>query len=296
MKTKILRTLATLLIVCLSCEQKEVQYQSQDLVFVGQYTSGLEGPAVDQDGILYFVNPTHSGSVGKVDSEGNFSLFIEHLPEGSTANGIRFGQDQSMYLADYTGHNVLKVNLKSKEVSVYAHDSLLNQPNDLAICCNDRMFASDPNWKESTGQLWRVENGQFHLLSKEMGTTNGVEVSPDEKTLYVNESVQRSVWAFDLDTEGNISNKRLFHQFDDFGMDGMRCDVDGNLYITRYGKGTVAKLSPEGKLLLEVQMKGKKPSNIAFGGKDGKTAYITLQDRGYIETFRVDKAGRSFAR
>ncbi len=296
MKTKILGTLTTLLIVCLSCEQKEVQYQSQDLVFVGQYTSGLEGPAVDQDGNLYFVNPTHSGSVGKVDTEGNFSLFIEHLPEGSTANGIRFGLDQSMYLADYTGHNVLKVNLQSKEVSVYAHDSLLNQPNDLAICCNDRMFASDPNWKESTGQLWRVENGQFHLLSKEMGTTNGVEVSPDEKTLYVNESVQRSVWAFDLDTEGNISNKRLFHQFDDFGMDGMRCDVEGNLYITRYGKGTVAKLSPEGKLLLEVQMKGKKPSNIAFGGKDGKTAYVTLQDRGYIETFRVEKAGRSFAR
>jgi sugar lactone lactonase YvrE len=296
MKTKILGTLTTILIVCLSCEQKEVQYQSQDLVFVGQYTSGLEGPAVDQDGNLYFVNPTHSGSVGKVDTEGNFSLFIEHLPEGSTANGIRFGQDQSMYLADYTGHNVLKVNLKTIAVSVYAHDSLLNQPNDLAICCNDRMFASDPNWKESTGQLWRVENGQFYLLSKDMGTTNGVEVSPDEKTLYVNESVQRKVWVFDLDTEGNISNKRLFHQFDDFGMDGMRCDVEGNLYITRYGKGTVAKLSQEGKLLLEVQMKGKKPSNIAFGGKDGKTAYVTLQDRGYIETFRVEKAGRSFAR
>ena len=296
MKTKILGTLTTILIVCLSCEQKEVQYQSQDLVFVGQYTSGLEGPAVDQDGNLFFVNPTHSGSVGKVDTEGNFSLFIEHLPEGSTANGIRFGQDQSMYLADYTGHNVLKVNLKTIAVSVYAHDSLLNQPNDLAICCNDRMFASDPNWKESTGQLWRVENGQFYLLSKDMGTTNGVEVSPDEKTLYVNESVQRKVWAFDLDTEGNISNKRLFHQFDDFGMDGMRCDVEGNLYITRYGKGTVAKLSQEGKLLLEVQMKGKKPSNIAFGGRDGKTAYVTLQDRGYIETFRVEKAGRSFAR
>ena len=129
-----------------------------------------------------------------------------------------------------------------------------------------------------------------------MGTTNGVEVSPDEKTLYVNESVQRNIWAFDLDSQGNISNKRLFHQFDDFGMDGMRCDVDGNLYVTRYGKGTVAKLSPEGKLLLEVKLKGKKPSNIAFGGLDGKTAYITLQDRGYIETFRVEKAGRSFSK
>jgi sugar lactone lactonase YvrE len=79
-------------------------------------------------------------------------------------------------------------------------------------------------------------------------------------------------------------------------MDGMRCDVDGNLYVTRHGKGTVAKLSPDGALLLEVQMKGKKPSNIAFGGKDGKTAYVTLQDRGFIETFRVEKAGRSFVK
>jgi sugar lactone lactonase YvrE len=58
----------------------------------------------------------------------------------------------------------------------------------------------------------------------------------------------------------------------------------------------VVKLSPDGALLLEVQMKGKKPSNIAFGGKDGKTAYVTLQDRGFIETFRVEKAGRSFVK
>ena len=296
MKTFVFGMLLVLMKFYISCEKKELYYQSEDLVYVGEYTSGLEGPAVDREGNLFFVNPIKSGSVGKVDTEGNFSLFIEQLPEGSTANGIRFGQDQSMYLADYTGHNVLKVDLQTKKVGVYAHDSLLNQPNDLAICCNDRMFASDPNWKESTGQLWRIENGQFHLLLKDMGTTNGVEVSPDEKTLYVNESVQRSVWAFDLDTLGNISNKKLFYQFDDFGMDGMRCDIEGNLYITRYGKGTVAKLSPEGKLLLEIQMKGKKPSNITFGGKDGKTAFVTLQDRGYIETFRVEKSGKSFVK
>lgn len=294
MKLNIFKLVSLLILTLLSCDAQKELYQATDLVYVGDYTTGLEGPAVDAEGNLYFVNPHHSGSIGKVDTEGNFSLFIDHLPEGSTANGIRFGHDQSMYLADYTGHNVLKVNLQNKEVKVYAHDTLLNQPNDLAICCNDRMFASDPNWKESTGQLWRVENGKFYLLAQDMGTTNGVEVSPDEKTLYVNESVQRKVWAFDLDTEGNISNKRLFYQFEDFGMDGMRCDVDGNLYITRHGKGTVAKLSPEGKLLLEVRMKGKKPSNIAFGGKDGRTAYVTLQDRGYIETFRVEKPGRAF--
>jgi sugar lactone lactonase YvrE len=111
--------------------------------------------------------------------------------------------------------------------------------------------------------------------------------------LYVNESVQRNIWAFDLDAQGNISNKKLFHKFKDHGMDGMRCDIAGNLYVTRYGKGTIAKLSPQGELLLEISLKGKKPSNIAFGGKDGRTAFVTLQDRAYLETFRVEKPGRS---
>ena len=286
--------IALILISTFSCTDSEVLYQPIDFLFVGKYTQGLEGPAVDVNGNIYFVNPTHSGSIGIIDGEGKFDLFIEYLPKGSTANGIRFGDDQEMFLADYTGHNVLRVDLKTKEVTVFAHDSLLNQPNDLAICCNNRMYASDPNWKNSTGNIWKVENGVFELLEGNMGTTNGIEVSPDEKTLYVNESVQRKVWAFDIDNLGNISNKKLFHQFEDFGMDGMRCDQNGNLYITRHGKGTVVKLSPKGALLKEIQLKGKKPSNIAFGGKDGRTAYITLQDRGFLESFRVEVPGRAF--
>jgi|TARA_B110000259_G_scaffold5325_1_gene5885 gluconolactonase len=286
--------IALILISTFSCTDSEVLYQPIDFLFVGKYTQGLEGPAVDVNGNIYFVNPTHSGSIGIIDGEGKFDLFIEYLPKGSTANGIRFGDDQEMFLADYTGHNVLRVDLKTKEVTVFAHDSLLNQPNDLAICCNNRMYASDPNWKNSTGNIWKVENGVFELLEGNMGTTNGIEVSPDEKTLYVNESVQRKVWAFDIDNLGNISNKKLFHQFEDFGMDGMRCDQNGNLYITRHGKGTIVKLSPNGALLKEIKLKGKKPSNIAFGGKDGRTAYITLQDRGFLESFRVEVPGRAF--
>ena len=143
--------------------------------------------------------------------------------------------------------------------------------------------------------LWRIDpDGTTTLLEKNMGTTNGVEVSPDEKTLYVNESVQRKVWAYDLAPDGTISHKRLFAQFDDFGMDGMRCDVDGNLYITRHGKGTVVKLSPAGDVLREIPLIGQLPSNIAFGGSDGRTAYVTLQDRGCIETFRVEQPGRGW--
>jgi len=86
----------------------------------------------------------------------------------------------------------------------------------------------------------------------------------------------------------------LFASFDDFGLDGMRCDNKGNLFVTRYGKGSVVVLSPDGKLLKEIEFKGKKASNIAFGGKEGKTCFVTFQDRGFIESFEVENPGRSF--
>lgn len=57
---------------------------------------------------------------------------------------------------------------------------------------------------------------------------------------------------------------------------------------------TVAKVSPKGKVVREVKLTGKNPSNIAFGGPDGRTCYVTLTDRGNIERFRVDQPGRSW--
>ena len=53
-----------------------------------------------------------------------------------------------------------------------------------------------------------------------------------------------------------MSNKRVLIAFTDFGMDGMRCDINGNLYIARFGKGTVVKVSPEGKIIKEVTLTG----------------------------------------
>jgi sugar lactone lactonase YvrE len=230
-----------------------------------------------------------------VSPKGKSQLFI-NLPEGSIGNGIRINQQGHLLVADYKKHQVLAINPITQTIDIYAQNQQMNQPNDLAIMKNGILFASDPNWKASTGNIWRVNKDKtISLLEENMGTTNGIEVSPDEQILYVNQSVQRNIWAYDLSPSGAISNKRLFHQFPDFGMDGMRCDSKGNLYVTRYNKGTIAILSPEGKLLKEVQLKGKKPSNITFGGKDGKTCYITLQDRGCLERFESEFAGREWS-
>ena len=272
----------------------EELYVSRDLTEPGSFAKGAEGPACDLEGNLYAVNYLRQGTIGKVTPDGNCSVFLE-LPEGSVGNGIRFNPEGFMLVADYVNHRVLKVDTRTKEVMVFAHEPSMNQPNDLAIGADGRIYASDPDWRTSTGKLWRIDpDGTVTLLGDGMGTTNGIEVGPDEGTLYVNESIQRRVWAYDLSPEGKISNKRLLVSFPDYGLDGMRCDVDGNLYITRYGKGTVVKVSPEGEVLLEVKLKGKKPTNIAFGGPDGRTCYVTVADRGNVEWFRVESPGRSW--
>lgn len=275
-------------------QQASEQYVARDFTPEGGFTAGIEGPAVDAAGNIYVVNFGEQGTIGKVTPEGESSLFVT-LPEGSVGNGIRINEQGVLFVADYPQHNVLRIDPETKEISVFAHDSNMNQPNDLAMAADGTLFASDPNWKESTGNLWRIDtDGSVHLLEADMGTTNGIEVSPDGSRLYVNESIQRTVWVYELSPEGEISDKRLLIEFPDFGMDGMRCDVAGNLYITRHGKGTVAVVSPAGKLLREITMKGKKPSNIAFGGPDGRQCYVTLQDRGCLETFTVEYPGRAW--
>lgn len=268
-------------------------FKSSRLTPEKSFPSGIEGPAVSKSGILYAVNFGKPGTIGQVSPSGEASLFVE-LPAGSIGNGIRFDSKGNMLIADYTKHNILKVNMSTKEISVFAHNPRMSQPNDIAIDNKDRLYASDPNWKAGAGRIWRIDTDGKSTLLDSMGTANGIEVSPDNKLLYVNESVQRKVWVYDLSPEGEVSNKRLFYEFPDFGMDGMRCDVDGNLYISRHGKGTVAKISPSGKLLQEITLFGKLASNVAFGGKDGRTVYVTLQDKGNIESFRVDKPGREW--
>lgn len=275
-------------------------FQARDLVGDGVFTDKIEGPATGPDGALYVVNFAHDGSIGRVqrdaDGRGRATLFVD-LPEGSIGNGIRFDRRGRMYVADYGQHRILRIALRSKRIEVYATLPGAFQPNDIAMAPDGTLYASDPDWKHDGGQLWRIDRDRSaHLIETGMGTTNGIEVSPDGKRLYVNESVQRRIWVYDRAADGSVSNKRLFASFADAGLDGMRCDVDGNLYVARYDAGKVIVLAPDGTLLHEVATKGRKPTNLAFGGADGRDVDVTLQDRGAIETFRSERPGREHGR
>lgn len=267
-------------------------FKSAEFTPPNSFTHGVEGPAVDKSGNVYAVNFSQEGTIGIVTPSGKPGLFVE-LPDSSVGNGIRFDSHGNMLIADYKMHNVLKVNMKTKRITVLAHEPTMTQPNDLAIDSKDRIYASDPNFKSNTGRIWRIDtNGNITLLDSLPGSANGIEVSPDEKKLYVNAT--RKVWSYDLSRKGELSNKKLLIEFPDFGTDGMRCDAAGNLYIARIGKGVVAKVSPTGAILKEIELIGKKPTNVAFGGKDGCSVYVTLMDMGNLESFRVDIPGRAW--
>lgn len=267
-------------------------FRAADHTAENLFSRNIEGPAVDKNGRLFVVNYLKDGTIGLVHPDGKPELFVT-LPDKSIGNSIQFNAEGNMLVADFTGHNILEVDTETKAVSVYCHNVDFNQPNDLCINRKGIIFASDPNWQKQSGQIWKIGTDKKAILVKaNMGTTNGICLSPDEKILYVNESVQKKIWSFDVDEKGNLSGQRIFATVNDFGFDGMKTDSKGNLYVTRYGKGTIAIYAPDGKQIQEVQLKGKDVSNITFGGKDYKTCFVTLQDRKGMEKFRIDVAGR----
>lgn len=274
----------------------EKLFVARPLTNPGEFTPGIEGPACDSLGNILAVNFARQGTIGRVSPEGVGEVFLE-LSGGSIGNGIRFNSQGRMFIADYVNHNVLVVEPGARNATVFAHEPRMNQPNDLAITANGTLYASDPAWDKNAGQIWRIDpDGKVTLVAKDLGTTNGIDVSPDGKTLYANESAQRGVWSFPIASDGSLGERTLLKQFPDHGFDGMRCDVDGNLYITRYGKGTVVKVSPAGEILQEIDVLGKSPSNLCFGGPDGRTVYVTEVEHTRLVQFRVDRPGLEWHR
>lgn len=277
-------------------EEKEKLWVAAPLTAEKSFTAGIEGPCCDKAGNIYAVCFEKNQTIGKVTPDGKGEIWVT-LEGKSAGNGIVFDKAGMMYVADYGAHNVLRIDPSTKAITVVVHEPKMNQPNDLAIGPDEVLWASDPNWSNNQGQIWRItRDGKVALAAQDMGTTNGIEVSPDGKTLYVNESVQRNVWAFTIEADGKLANKKLLKQFPDHGFDGMRCDVDGNLYITRYGKGTVAVLSPKGEILREIDVLGAAPSNLCFGGPDGRTVYVTEVKSQRLVQFRTDKPGLAWQR
>jgi signal peptidase len=287
-----------LLIITTPARAETKLFESVQVTPSGEYTFGIEGPAVDPDGNLFVVNFGQPGTVGKLAAGGTASERFAVLPDGSIGNAIRFARDGTMFIADYKKHNIFAIPKGTSEPAVWFHSDEMNQPNDLTIARDGTIYASDPNWKGREGHIWRIARaadgsaqGQVMTAPRAMGTTNGIDLSPDGRTLYVGESSNGQVWSYTI-RGAELTDAKLVKSFQPDTIDGLRTDVAGRLYVARILKGTIALMKPNGAVEREIALKGKEPTNLAFGGSDGKTIFVTQRQGGFIESFRTDQQGR----
>jgi gluconolactonase len=170
----------------------------------------------------------------------------------------------------------------------------LNSPNDLVVRSDGTIYLTDPDWQlgprtSETGitGVYRVdaltEGGGASaavLVEDSLDKPNGIALSPDERTLYVG-SNGNEIWQYDVSADGSLHNRRKFAETGP--SDGMTVDCAGNLYVT---SGTVEVFAPDGRKLGDITLDAN-PSNVAFGGAERKTLYITAGSRLYAIELNV---------
>ena len=290
-------------------------------VDVAATISFTEGPTVDADGAVYFTDLRGAGRILKMDLDGTVTTFRE---PSYRANGLIFdGEWRLLACEGGNGDDVLpritRTNVETGEVEVLAdhfEGLQLHQPNDLTIDGQGRIYFTDrPGANvtpEQTGVhgVYRIDpDGSIAriLTEPEVERPNGLVASPDDSTLYVIETAQqeggaRMIRAFDLAADGTASNMRVFHDFyPGRSGDGMTVDSEGNLYVaaglnrlrgTSETLDTVAGVhvfSPDGELLEHIPIHEDTITNVAFGGDDLRTLYITAGKT--LFRIRTDVAG-----
>ncbi|KAJ1960521.1 hypothetical protein GGI12_003752 [Dipsacomyces acuminosporus] len=312
-------------------EQAQVLKAQQHLTDITtKFGALIEGAAVDKQGNFYAVHfNNNKASIGR-GFKSQSLLFQDKTTTNSWFNGIRFNIDskgaQEAFLADVKNHRVVRLSNPDKsgqfsKAETFCQSADIIEPNDIAVAhSTGRLFLSGmrdtDNTKAGDGDLWTCDRQGKATKLGSFFRTNGIEVSPDEKVLYLSESVTKGgnvisnvIHAFDLDAEkGTVSNKRLFVDFGKLDnsaandVDGMRTDVDGNLYVTRWGAGKVAKISPSGKLLAYIQLAGiSEVTNLEFAGPQGKDLFIvgackSNPKKGCIDKFSGASVGRAFSK
>ncbi len=168
-----------------------------------------------------------------------------------------------------------------------------NRFNDAKVGPDGAFWAGtmDDLETDPTGRLYRITKDGFSIIDDNYVITNGPAFSPDGKTLYHTDTLKRTIYAFDLDTSGNVSNKRTFINIPEENghPDGMTIDDEGCLWICHWGGWRIARYSPAGEELMHIKMPVANITSCVFGGADLKTLYATTASKGLSDT---DKAAQ----
>jgi gluconolactonase len=203
------------------------------------------------------------------------------------ANGNTFDAQGRLYSCESHLRRVTRTDKKGK-IEVLAEryqGKRLNAPNDIVVRKDGEIYFTDPAFGSQQdsqeldffGVYHISRRGEVEVIAKPKGRPNGIALSPTGRVLYVTNSDERNVRAYDIDRNGAASNERILVSNIAGVPDGMRVDEKGNLYVA------AAKLevySPEGKQLGSVPL-NETPSNCAFGDADMESLYVTARTSVY---------------
>jgi len=250
-----------------------------------------EGPAWSKDGYLIFSDtptdrllrwyPGHDVEVFRADANG---------PAGNA-----FDSEGRLYTCETRTRRVTRTDKKGA-IEVLAErweGKRLNAPNDIVVSKSGHVYFTDPAFGEQSdhreldffGVYHLAPKNQLKLVAKPAGRPNGIALSPNGRILYVINSDERNLRAYDLDKSGDASNERVLISNLTGVPGGVRTDDKGNLYIA----GTDLSIyNPEGKLLHGLELRSR-ASNCAFGEPDMHTLFVTMG--GLVERLRLETKG-----
>ena len=243
----------------------------------------VEGPAWSRDGYLVFSDVPANKLLELKPGQKVTSI----RDNSNGAMGNAFDAQGRLYTCETHSRRVTRTDKKGK-VDVVAEryeGKRLNAPNDIAIRKDGQVYFTDPAFG---GQLDTREldfygvyhvspRGELELIAKPKGRPNGIAISPNGRTLYVTNSDERNVRAYDLDRNGAAANERVLIAKIEGIPDGIRLDEKGNLYVAA---NKIDAFTPEGKPLGAIAL-AEQPSNCAFGDEDLESLYITARTSVY---------------
>lgn len=256
----------------------------------------LEGPSFDAEGNLYCVDVPW-GRVFRVSPAGVFTLLAEYDGE---PNGLRLHRDGRIFIADYK-NGIVVLDPETGAIKPFLSRVRLERlkaVNDLVFASNGDLYFTDQGLTglhDPTGRVFRVRaSGEVDCLLDNVPSPNGLVLDPSETILYLAVTRANAIWRVPLMRDGAVAKVGTFIQLSGgSGPDGLAMDEAGNLSVAHAGLGSVWLFSSVGEPMLRIQStEGRLTTNIAYGGPDRRTLYITEAASASILRAPMPVAGR----